>query len=284
MTRTPRRTGAPGGKTLIYLGAGLALAGAGAAAAVAGLLAPATSAATGQDSAAHATARARPAGAHRPAGRQAGQRARRAGAARALRRQAGRAWHSSPGQAHRAAHRPPLLRHASWAAVSRYVAAHSRQRPGRGPLPPADRLIPAGTSGPQSQLPITRARYDNAMTIVGQALAKKMGLRAAVIAVATAMAESGLENLSYGGLDSLGLFQQRPSSGWGTAAQILHPSHAASAFLNALHGYQRRDPAWARQPLWQTAQGVQNSGLPYAYAKWEAQAARLVASVTRHLV
>ena len=171
-----------------------------------------------------------------------------------------------------------------WGAVSKYVAARTipRARPGR--LIAADRLTPLGTSGPQAWMPITAARYDNAKTIVRRAIARKMGLRAAVIAVATAMQESTLLNLPYGDLDSLGLFQQRPSAGWGTPQEILHPAYAADAFLNALHGYQARDPFWARQPLWQAAQGVQGSAFPYAYAKWEAQAASLVASVTKHLV
>jgi hypothetical protein len=131
---------------------------------------------------------------------------------------------------------------------------------------------------------ITPSRYANAATIVRQALDKKMGLRSAVIAVATAMQESTLQNINYGDRDSLGLFQQRPSCGWGTASQILHPAYAADAFLSALHSYQTSNPAWAHQPLWQPAQGVQASGFPYNYAKWEAQAAQLVGSVARHLV
>jgi hypothetical protein len=110
-------------------------------------------------------------------------------------------------------------------------------------------------------------------------LGKRMGLRAAVIAVATAMQESGLENINYGDRDSLGLFQQRPSMGWGTASQITTPSYAAGAFLGALATYQHADPGWAGQPLWQTAQSVQRSGFPYAYAKWEKQAAQLVSAI-----
>ncbi|HEY7144878.1 MAG TPA: hypothetical protein VH637_11565, partial [Streptosporangiaceae bacterium] len=81
-----------------------------------------------------------------------------------------------------------------------------------------------------------------------------------------------------------GLFQQRPSAGWGTPAQITSPGYAADAFLHALASYQHHDPAWATQPLWQAAQGVQRSGFPYAYAKWENQAAHIVALATRHLL
>ena len=172
----------------------------------------------------------------------------------------------------------------AWDAIERFAAGQSASPASHAPLPAGDRLTPVGTTGPQSWMAMTPARYDNATTIVRQAIAKKMGLRSAVIAVATAMQESTLLNISYGDSDSVGLFQQRPSCGWGTAAQILHPSYAADAFLNALHSYQDGDPSWSQQPLWQTAQGVQASGFPTAYAKWESQAAGLVHSIARHLV
>ena len=61
-----------------------------------------------------------------------------------------------------------------------------------------------------------------------QALAKGMGARSAVIAVATAMQESQLVNVDYGTSDSLGLFQQQPDCGWGTAQQVLNPAYAAA--------------------------------------------------------
>jgi len=72
--------------------------------------------------------------------------------------------------------------------------------------------------------------------------------------------------------------------GWGTAAQIMHPAFAADAFLGALRGYEARNPGWAHEPLWQPAQAVQASAYPYAYARWEAQAAHLVAAITPQLV
>ncbi len=172
----------------------------------------------------------------------------------------------------------------AWDAIERFAAGQPVSHPSHAPVPAGDRLTPVGTTGPQSWMPMTSARYDNATTIVRQTIAKKMGLRSAVIAVATAMQESTLLNIGYGDSDSVGLFQQRPSCGWGSATQILHPSYAADAFLNALHSYQDGDPSWSQQPLWQTAQGVQASGFPTAYAKWEAQAAGLVHSIARHLV
>jgi hypothetical protein len=175
-------------------------------------------------------------------------------------------------------------RNMSWTEVHAIVARESDPVTATGQQGMAEQLRPVAASGPQESMPMTPARMANATTIVKQDLAEKMGLRSAVIAVATSMQESTLENINYGTSDSLGLFQQRPSCGWGTAAQITDPAYAARAFLTALHKYQATDPQWASQPLWQSAQGVQASGYPTAYAKWEAQAANIVQHVTTHLV
>jgi len=153
----------------------------------------------------------------------------------------------------------------------------------QGQLPNADKLLPVTTSGAQSSMPISQAQLQNATTIVQQVLAKRMGIRSAVIAVATAMQESQLLNINYGTSDSLGLFQQQPDCGWGTAQQVMDPTYASDAFLNALQGYQASNPGWASQPLWQAAQGVQNSAFPTAYAQWENQAAHLVKQVAMNL-
>jgi hypothetical protein len=152
----------------------------------------------------------------------------------------------------------------------------------QGRLPLADRLMPVGTSGPQSWMPVNHAQLANATTIVQQVLAKRMGVRSAVIAVATAMQESKLLNIGYGTEDSLGLFQQQPDCGWGSAQQIMDPVYASDGFLNSLQQYQASNPDWAEQPLWQAAQGVQNSAFPYAYAQWESQAASLVQQIAMH--
>ena len=141
--------------------------------------------------------------------------------------------------------------------------------------------MPGGTSGTQAWMPISPTQLTNARTIVHQALAKGMGLRSAVIAVATAMQESQLVNVNYGTADSLGLFQQQPDMGWGTAQQVTNPAYAADAFLAALRAHQAADPAWTGQPLWANAQAVQKSAFPYAYAKWETQAAHLVGQLAR---
>ena len=155
-------------------------------------------------------------------------------------------------------------------------AAHAAHAARAKPAVSMSELIPHGTSGPQTWMPIGAAQRQNATTIVHQALALRMGPRAAVIAVATAMQESGLVNVDYGTSDSLGLFQQQPDCGWGTAQQVMNPAYAADAFLRALQRHEQADPAWNSQPLWMTAQAVQGSAFPYAYAKWESQAAHLV--------
>jgi hypothetical protein len=163
----------------------------------------------------------------------------------------------------------------SWSQIQQTVSKQT------SPSEPqaANQLQPVGTAGPQAWMQLSPAQQANATTIVQQALDKGMGVRSAVIAVATAMQESQLQNINYGTSDSLGLFQQRPSMGWGTAQQITTPSYAADAFLSALKQQQVGNPGWAQQPLWTTAQAVQKSGFPFAYAKWETQAVQLVKSI-----
>jgi hypothetical protein len=167
----------------------------------------------------------------------------------------------------------------SWSKVQAIVASQTSSSEPKA----ADHLQPVGTSGAQAWMPISSSQLANATTIVKQALDKEMGLRSAVIAVATSMQESNLTNISYGTADSVGLFQQRPSCGWGTVRQIMDPRYAADSFLSALKEHQASDSGWARQPLWANAQAVQASGFPYAYAKWETQAAHLVKQIVTEL-
>jgi hypothetical protein len=108
----------------------------------------------------------------------------------------------------------------------------------------------------------------NAATVAATAVRRKLPTRAAVIALATALQESKLVNVEYGDRDSVGLFQQRPSQGWGTAGQILDPRYAAGKFYD--HLLTVRD--WQHRPLAEAAQAVQRSGNPDAYAQWEDQA------------
>jgi hypothetical protein len=147
-----------------------------------------------------------------------------------------------------------------------------------GEAPAQSQLMPNGAPDPstQSMISLNKAQIDNANTIVATANAKHLPPRAAVIAVATSLQESKLENLGDLGAnndhDSLGLFQQRPSSGWGTPQQLTDPRYASSAFLNAL----QRVPDWQNLPLTDAAQDVQVSAFGGAYAQWEQQAADLV--------
>jgi murein DD-endopeptidase MepM/ murein hydrolase activator NlpD len=116
----------------------------------------------------------------------------------------------------------------------------------------------------------------NAVTIVRVGAQLEVPRRGWVIAVATAIQESGLRNLGNLGdrndHDSLGLFQQRPSQGWGSPAQLTDPVYAATAFYRAL----LRVPNWATLPLTVAAQAVQRSAYPDAYAKHESAATVLV--------
>jgi hypothetical protein len=163
----------------------------------------------------------------------------------------------------------------TWQQIQQTVA----QQTSPGEPAQANQLTPVGTTGAQNTMPISGPQLANATTIVQQALAKGMGMRSAVIAVATAMQESQLQNINYGTSDSLGLFQQQADMGWGTAQQILNPTYSADAFLGALQQYQAGNPSWATQPLWANAQAVQKSGYPTAYAQWEGQAAQLVQQI-----
>jgi hypothetical protein len=110
------------------------------------------------------------------------------------------------------------------------------------------------------------------------AVAFKLGLpdHAVTVGVATALRESRLENLTYGDLDSLGLFQQRPSQGWGTPAQILDPVYAATAFYQHLVEV----PGWETMAVTDAAQAVQHSATPQAYAPYESEARALAAALT----
>ncbi|MGV9939686.1 C40 family peptidase [Streptomyces sp. NPDC003401] len=121
-----------------------------------------------------------------------------------------------------------------------------------------------GLDDPAEQVP-------NAKTIQATGVAMNIPTRGQVVALATALQESGLRNLTYGDRDSLGLFQQRPSMGWGTANEILDPVHASTRFYEGL----KKVSGWQSLSITQAAQAVQKSGFPDAYAKWEPLATAL---------
>ncbi len=117
---------------------------------------------------------------------------------------------------------------------------------------------------------------ENAALISAIALRRGMPARAATIALATAYQESKLTNIDYGDRDSLGLFQQRPSQGWGTRRQVLEPEYAINAFYDALD----RVDGYASMEITVAAQEVQRSAFPEAYADHEADARVLASALT----
>ncbi|WP_249999782.1 M23 family metallopeptidase [Actinoplanes sp. M2I2] len=137
-----------------------------------------------------------------------------------------------------------------------------------------------GPVDPDTKLPRIRPygaeQIRNAAVIINVGADLKMPPRAWVIAVATAMQESRLNNLGHLGArndhDSQGLFQQRPSSGWGSATQVRNPVYASTKFYNKL----KTIPGWERMSLTRAAQRVQISAYPDAYAKHEPTATQIV--------
>ncbi|EWM64597.1 MULTISPECIES: hypothetical protein [unclassified Micromonospora] len=183
------------------------------------------------------------------------------------------------------------------------VASRASARPTTAPTTaaPSATASPKATAKPKPKptktvrqiVPVAgldRTQMNNAKKIVQAG--KEMGVprRALVIAVATAMQESTLLNYASGVLtesqnyphqaigwdhDSVGLFQQRPSSGWGTVEQLMDPEYATKAFLSALEEI----PGWQDLPLSVAAQAVQISAFPDAYAQHEWRAGEVVAEI-----
>ncbi|MYV97301.1 C40 family peptidase [Streptomyces sp. SID3343] len=116
----------------------------------------------------------------------------------------------------------------------------------------------------------------NAMTIVATGVALKVPPRGQIAALATAMQESKLINLTYGDLDSVGLFQQRASMGWGTVAQIMDPVYASTKFYTALKSVR----GWEQMTIGQASQAVQKSNHPDLYDQWVPIATALQQAIT----
>ncbi|WP_226358707.1 C40 family peptidase [Pseudonocardia sp. ICBG601] len=113
---------------------------------------------------------------------------------------------------------------------------------------------------------------ENAATIVARVVERQLPRRAAVIALSTVIVESRLVNVAYGDRDSLGLYQQRPSQGWGPPARVLNPVAATDSFLDRLIAL----PGWHTMAPGTAAQAVQRSAFPDRYAPQEGPAAALV--------
>ncbi|WP_319460947.1 hypothetical protein [Micromonospora sp. RTP1Z1] len=162
--------------------------------------------------------------------------------------------------------------------------------PAATPSPAATKKAPRKPVRPKHPRPVAgldQRQMDNAKVIVDVGRDMKLPRRALVVAIATAMQESNLYNLASNVLpesydyphqgsgadhDSVGLFQQRPSSGWGTVAELMRPALAARAFYAGLVEV----PGWADLSITEAAQAVQVSAFPDAYAQHEERATTVV--------
>ncbi len=124
----------------------------------------------------------------------------------------------------------------------------------------------------------TPEQMGNASVIAAVGLQRGLPARAVTIAMATAIQESGLRNLDHGDRDSVGLFQQRPSQGWGSVEEIMDPVYSAGKFYDALvkvDGYEDL-------PITEVAQEVQRSAYPGAYADHESEGRVLASTLAGH--
>ena len=143
------------------------------------------------------------------------------------------------------------------------------------PVPGQQRCVATATATNRSTVvDLDQAHF--ASIIAGVSVRRGLPPRAASIAIATAYQESGIRNLNYGDLDSVGLFQQRPSAGWGTKQQVMDPYYATGKFYDALVKINN----WETDDINDVAQRVQNSGYPEAYRDHEADARVLASALT----
>lgn len=141
------------------------------------------------------------------------------------------------------------------------------------PAPGQQRCV--ATAGEASTaISLEQAHY--ASIIAGAAVKRGLPPRAASIALATAYQESGIRNLDYGDRDSVGLFQQRPSQGWGSEKQLMDPHYASNEFYDALV----KIDGWRSRDINDVAQAVQVSGHPEAYRDHVADARVLASTLT----
>ncbi|MFJ5529925.1 heavy metal transporter [Streptomyces sp. NPDC093261] len=167
-----------------------------------------------------------------------------------------------------------LLRFGAALVVLLSVAGYLAVQYLTGPPAPSCRVVSGKGDGASYEF--TPEQAVNAATISAVGTTRGLPERAVTIALATALQESGLRNVEHGDRDSLGLFQQRPSQGWGTEKQIMDPTYAATMFYDHL----AKVPDYTRLPLTVAAQRVQRSGYPEAYAKHEPDATLLAAALT----
>ncbi|MFG1609365.1 hypothetical protein [Actinoplanes sp. NPDC049265] len=138
------------------------------------------------------------------------------------------------------------------------------------------KIGPACVVSAGDQVSLDFVQMANAATISAVGVSRKMPERAIAVALATALQESKLENLEHGDRDSLGLFQQRPSQGWGKPDQLLDPRYSSKKFYAAL----KRVKGWEKMRITDAAQRVQKSAYPEAYQKWAPKAEVLAKALT----
>lgn len=130
---------------------------------------------------------------------------------------------------------------------------------------------------------LSKEQSANASVIVQTGVAHNVPTQGLVVAIATALQESTLHNYDYGDADSQGLFQQRPSQGWGSVEQVTNPQLAAEAFYGVAKHTSNSGlldvAGWQNMPLWEAAQSVQASAFPSAYAAHEGAAVSIVNTV-----
>jgi hypothetical protein len=141
---------------------------------------------------------------------------------------------------------------------------------------PAPRFTACAADPGGQQLQLTPGQAGIAAIIAGVASRRALPARAVAIAYATALQESKLQNLRYGDLDSVGVFQQRPSEGWGSARQIEDPVYATERFFDALS----RVPQYLSLPIDVAAQDVQHSADGSAYGQYADVGMALAAAFT----
>ncbi|MFC7532108.1 hypothetical protein [Actinoplanes sp. GCM10030250] len=138
------------------------------------------------------------------------------------------------------------------------------------------RLGPECTVSADGEVTLDAVQMANAATITAVGVRRGMPEQAVVVALATAFQESKLENLDDGDRDSVGLFQQRPSQGWGTFEEIKDPRYAAGKFYASL----KKVKGWQKMRVTDAAQKVQRSAYPEAYEKWADESRVLAAALT----
>ncbi len=158
-------------------------------------------------------------------------------------------------------------------AASVGVFSWLRNRGLTEPVPGQQRCV-ATANNRSTVVDLDQAHF--ASIIAGVSVRRGLPPRAASIAIATAYQETGIRNLDYGDRDSVGLFQQRPSQGWGTKQQLMDPDYAAGKFYDALVKIEN----WETADVNDVAQQVQRSGHPEAYRDHEADARVLASTLT----